>query len=174
MGEMLSSDSLSCKAQEIPFEHRQKPDSIKSRRNHIEGFSWKTIKVISSKFEKATLRLAIWRWFHEPQGSIYFPSKKFYGLKELIFFFFILMSLLSYHLRLKKSFHCEESYLTLEWHDKITSWTASEVGSQKFRRDEHWFLWKLVQAYCPYIENITQNIQNMHNFFPRSKHQCFP
>lgn len=58
MCEMLSPD-LSCKVQEISFEHSQKPDSIKSGRNYIEAFYGKTIKVMSSKFEKATFCLAV-------------------------------------------------------------------------------------------------------------------
>lgn len=58
MCEMLSPD-LSCKVQEISFEHSQKPDSIKSGRNYIEAFYGKTIKIMSSKFEKATLSCSV-------------------------------------------------------------------------------------------------------------------
>lgn len=135
----------------------------------MKNYKGHIIKIWESNSPSCNLALIPWT-----TGIYLFSKQEILWAKGTNFFFFILMSLLSYHLRLKKSFHWEESYLTLEWHDKITSWTASEVGSQKFRRDEHWFLWKLVQAYCPYIENITQNIQNMHTFFPRSKHQCFP
>lgn len=58
MGKIFSSKSLSCNIQAISFELRQKLDLIKAR-SYIEAFCGKTVKVLSSKFEKATLYLVI-------------------------------------------------------------------------------------------------------------------
>lgn len=135
MGEMLTSDSLSCKVQEISFEHRQKPDSIKSRRNYIEGFCGKIVKVISSKFEKATLscNLVSIPWITE----IYSFSKQqiiWAKRNNIIFIFFYLNVTPLISSKAKEGFSLWKIYSTLEWHDKITSWTAFEVESQIQKR----------------------------------------
>lgn len=81
MGKIFSSKSLSCKVQAISFELRQKLYLIKAR-SYIEAFCGKTVKVLSSKFEKAILYLVIWYWSHELQRSIYLPNNRLYGLKD--------------------------------------------------------------------------------------------
>lgn len=116
MGEMLSFDSLCCKVQEISFEHTQKPDSIKSRRNW--GILWKNCKGhFFEIWESSSLSyiLVSIPW----TTDIYlFSKQKILWAKRtnIILIFFISMSLLSYHLSLKK---CEESNTGVTWQNYI-------------------------------------------------------